>query len=431
PESRPRRRFVECDVDGDGEVLQMRVPSETGAWRLSDEDDRLLVPRKPWDREGPFYDLYAEGRFSDEAADDPRRPVDGDPHGLDFNRNFPYRWQPEQRQSGAGDYPTSEPEVRAVVDFLTDHRNVFGAISLHTLSGVLLRPFSDRPDAELPDFDRAVYEELGERCEERTGYESASAYHEFRAEGEEPIRGAFDDWAYNDLGIQAFTFELWSPWREAGLDFTGEYPRFFRHRSEEENLALLTWNDDELDGEAFVDWRSFDHPQLGRVEIGGWRRLYSLRNAPPSLLGERADRASAFVIDHARSGPDPRLSLEAERLEGELWRVRARLENHGYLPTDATRRARNQSADPPLHLELESPDGLELVEGEAHRRTHHLDGYANVNRPDRSAFTWRGETREHVDRHTWLLRGEGAVRVVWRGEGIGELEASVDLTPES
>ena len=41
--------------------------------------------------------------FEDDAAEDVRLPMAGsDPHGLDFNRNYPYRWLPENDQMGAG-----------------------------------------------------------------------------------------------------------------------------------------------------------------------------------------------------------------------------------------------------------------------------------------------------------------------------------------
>ncbi len=40
---------------------------------------------------------------------------------------------------GAGPYPTSEPEVRALVDFITRHGNIIGGTAFHTWAGVLLR----------------------------------------------------------------------------------------------------------------------------------------------------------------------------------------------------------------------------------------------------------------------------------------------------
>ena len=47
--------------------------------------------------------------------------VNTDREGLDLNRNFPSYWRQEFEQVGAGPYPTSEPEVRAMVDFIVTH----------------------------------------------------------------------------------------------------------------------------------------------------------------------------------------------------------------------------------------------------------------------------------------------------------------------
>ena len=65
------------------------------------------------------------------------------PEGLDLNRNFPAFWRQEFEQVGAGPYPTtSEPEVRAMVDFVIAHPNIGAGISYHTHSGVILRPWA-------------------------------------------------------------------------------------------------------------------------------------------------------------------------------------------------------------------------------------------------------------------------------------------------
>ena len=40
-------------------------------------------------------------------------------------------------------------------------------------------------------------------------------------------------------------------------------------------LKLLKWNDEALNGEGFKPWKEFDHPQLGKVEIGGWKTKFT------------------------------------------------------------------------------------------------------------------------------------------------------------
>lgn len=428
PDPEPSPGLIEEDVDGDGYVLQMRIESPDGAWRLSDKDPRLMLPRMPWDDEGPFYDLYAEGTFEDEAFDDPRRPMmHGDPHGLDFNRNYPYEWQPEDDQRGAGPYPLSEPETRAVVDFMLEHPNICGVLSYHTYTGVLLRPYSDRADKEMPDFDLHTFEAFGDRCEELTGYPCKSTFHDFRYSEKTTTGGVFDDWAYHNYGVHAYTMELWDPQNKAGLDEKEQLLDHWRKPTEQDLLKYLEWNDEELGGEGFEAWREFDHPQLGRVEIGGWKFMFTLRNPPPKYLETICHDSCLFSLDHARSGPLPRLELSAAQIGDDLWRVTATMVNDGYLPTYVTMRAKKANLVHQLHLDLELDDGLELVEGKARDRVEHLSGMANETMPPWPAHTHHGRTRDYLATRHWILEGSGAIRVTWRGDRIGTKVETLEL----
>lgn len=426
PDPEPTPGLIEEDVDGDGFVLQMRVEANDGAWRRSEHDARLMVPRLPWDTEGPFYHLYAEGTFEEEVVDDPRRPMlHRDPHGLDFNRNYPYSWKPEADQMGAGPYPLSEPETRAVVDFMLAHRNICGALTYHTYSGVLLRPYTDRPDTDMPDFDLHTFEAIGKRCEELTGYPCLSGYHEFRYDPKKSSTGVFDDWAYDQYGVHTYTMELWAPQEAAGVEEKKRILDHWMKPTEEDLLKYLVWNDEELDGEGFEPWRSFDHPQLGRVEIGGWKFMYTLRNPPPKYLADICHKSCLFTLDHARCGPIPELDLVTTELEGDLQRLTVTMRNDGYLPTYVTMRGRKLVND--LHLELTLSEGLELVDGKARDRVKHLAGMANHSAAPWPAHTHHGQTHNNVAERHWMIRGSGVAEVVWRGDRIGKVHASIEV----
>lgn len=50
------------DFDGNGQILLMRIRDDKrGAWKVDQEDARLMVERSPLDMEGPFYHIYTEG----------------------------------------------------------------------------------------------------------------------------------------------------------------------------------------------------------------------------------------------------------------------------------------------------------------------------------------------------------------------------------
>ena len=104
------------DIDEDGRVLTMRVPDPNGTWKAHPEEPRLMVRRDPIESGGTYFRLLPEGRLTN--YDGTTINILPSKQGLDLNRNFPMEWKQEVEQKGAGPYPTSEPEVRAVVDFV-------------------------------------------------------------------------------------------------------------------------------------------------------------------------------------------------------------------------------------------------------------------------------------------------------------------------
>ncbi|MBR5071171.1 MAG: hypothetical protein IKX27_04655, partial [Oscillospiraceae bacterium] len=110
------------DVDGDGVIRMMRVPDKYGAWKKDPEKKDMMVRREPDDVAGDFYSIYTEGVM--EEFDGINVTVNKEKWGRDFNRNYPFGWFPEYRQPGAGEYPLSNPENKAIVQFILSHPNI-------------------------------------------------------------------------------------------------------------------------------------------------------------------------------------------------------------------------------------------------------------------------------------------------------------------
>ena len=291
------------DIDGDGRILQMRIEDPAGPWKVSERDPRLMVRRGIDEEGGIYYRLFPEGRVEDfdgwiiKTAP----PLEG----LDFNRNFPGSWRPEGDQRGAGDFPGSEPEIRAVLEFMAEHRNIFGAITYHTFSRAILRPFGTRDDKEMEADDLRVYEEIGERGTALTGYPCVSVYHHFKYHPKEVITGVFDDWIYDHKGIFSFTVELWDLPTAAGVTWKNEQKKFiewFRKHPVEDDHTILEFVQRHAP-DALVEWYRFEHPQLGRVELGGWNAMTSWRNPPPQLLEAEIAPQADFAISFASLAP--------------------------------------------------------------------------------------------------------------------------------
>lgn len=322
------------DIDGDGRLLQMRVPDPNGAWVKDEIEPRLLRRRKPGERADECYRVLPEGVIHgyDGLTLKPRRI----PQGLDFNRNFPSAWRIESDQHGAGPYPTSEPEIRAAVQAIVDRPNICGAMAFHTFSGVLLRPPSRMPDDDVPPEDIWTFKALGEKGHELTGYPAISNFHEFKYHPKEVITGVFDDWMYEHRGVHAWTVEIWSPQRKAGItDY--KYIDWFREHPPEDDRKIIQWSDENIGGRGYVDWKEFDHPQLGKVEIGGWDFAEIYRNPPVEFLEDEVRPLAEWALWHAATGP--RLEVRDVLVEplGDATIIRFAAQNTGWLPTNVTK----------------------------------------------------------------------------------------------
>jgi murein tripeptide amidase MpaA len=416
--------LVEEDVDDDGRLLWMRVPDPNGPWKVREDEPRLLTRRDPAESGGSYYRLLPEGRIADydgvEIKLQPKR------ERLDLNRNFPANWRPESEQKGSGPYPGSEPEVRNLLAFIADHPNVTGAVTFHTLSGVLLRPFDHQPDEKFPAEDLWTYQAIGQKGTDLTGYPAVSVYHEFRYHPNEVISGVFDGWLYEQLGVFAWTVELWSPQRQAGIE-EYKFIDWYRQHPPDDDLKLLRWSDQKLGGRGYVDWYRFEHPQLGPIELGGWNQLYAFRNPPPEYLEKEISPFPDWLIWQALISP--RLELfeaSATRLGPEAWRVRLAVQNSGWLPTYVTKKATERSAARGIVAEIELPDGVALSGGRPREELGQLEGRAyKPAAPVRHG----GDPTDDRCKVEWVVRGPagGRVRLTARHERAGVVRAEVVL----
>ncbi|NDE45027.1 MAG: hypothetical protein EB006_03155 [Betaproteobacteria bacterium] len=196
-EDYPLDGMVIEDIDGDGRILSMRIADPNGGWKPHPEDPRVMIPREPGEIGGSYYRILPEGRVLQHNGVEFK--LNPDREGLDLNRNFPSDWRQEYKQPGAGPYPTSEPEVRAMVDFVCCHPNIGAAVSFHTHSGVILRPMGTEPDDKMIPEDLWMYKRLSAAASRHTGYPAISIWHDFKYHPQQVISGT-QDWIYEHLG---------------------------------------------------------------------------------------------------------------------------------------------------------------------------------------------------------------------------------------
>lgn len=412
------------DVDGDGRILSMRVPDPNGGYKAHPEDARLMIARDPVEMGGQYWRILPEGRLP--GFDGVEIRLNRDKQGLDLNRNFPSGWRQEFQQLGAGPYPTSEPEVRAVVDFIVKHRNICGGVSFHTHSGVILRPFSSEADDNMPAEDLWLYKLFGKKSTELTGYRNISIFHDFKYHPKQVITGGFD-WIYEHLGQFFWTVEIWAPVKEAGVE-DYHFIDWYREHPPEDDLKLLRWSDRELQGQGHIAWYPFEHPELGPVELGGWNKLAVFRNPPAKYLEREVKRFPGWLAWQALTTPKLEVfKADANRLGPDTWKVRLAVQNSGYLPTYVTKRALERKITRGVVYEILVPSGGELLAGKPRVEGDQLEGRAS--KVSLQAFLPNIDLTGDRGQCEWTVRAApgAVVELIARHDRAGRVTARLTL----
>lgn len=420
------------DMDGDGRILNMRVEDPNGPWKISAEEPRLMTRRDPGEAGGTYYRMMPEGIFHNFDGLTMRgRKIK---EGLDMNRNFPGAWRLEYEQHGAGPFPTSEPEIDAAVRAIVARPNICGAVTFHTYAGLHLRPPSTKPDDDLPAEDVWAFKKIGEKGTEMTGYPAVAVYHDFRYHPKEVITGVFDDWMYEHRGVYAWTTEIWSPQRQAGItDY--KYIDWYREHPFSDDLKLLKWNDEKLGGKGYVDWFAFDHPQLGKVELGGWDALYAFRNPPPDYLEAEVKPLGQWAIWQAACSPKLELrEVRTEPVGTTHTRITLSVQNTGWLPTNVSKIAVDRKLCRGVVGEIlregksfEGPGEHEpqwLWSGLLRQEAGQLRGWSHVTA---GGFGWGMDATDDIAVFRWVVENGANYDLVAKHERAGVVRTSIHV----
>ena len=303
------------DLNGDGFITQMRKRNPNGQYIADPAYPNRLIPTPPGEK-GEFDLLGMEGIDTD---GDGRINEDSE-GGYDPNRDWGFNWQPNFIQGGALKYPFSLPESRAVRDFIIKRPNIAGAQSFHNTGGMLLSPPGAEGDLnKISRSDRAVFDAIGKKGEEIIpNYDYYILYRDLYT-----VYGGLLDWTMFGRGIFTFSNELWA----SALMYRGKYAGDPASMSYEFDKSLLFHD-------SFVEWKEFDHPQFGKIEIGGFKKNAASRIHPGFLFEGDAHRNAAFVILHAYSTPHLTISNVSEKnIDGGFREITVDITNHRTIPT--------------------------------------------------------------------------------------------------
>lgn len=355
---------IPSDINGDGMVLSMRWEDPLGTMKEYPGVPGLMVPREPGDTEGTFYSTCSEGYIENYDGG----PLQFGMRHRDLNRSLPFHWSPT---SNAADYPCRDIESRAVAEFMVTHPNIFAGIDYHCGSCGILRPLMT-PDSDLSDEDRHTIVDIGRLGSEITGL-PLIAEGEYKAPDEpaSPPHGCSNEWAYHVLGISHYVIELGNGFNGIGLK-TEEILKNWRNIDKGPWLKEIIERHRSLSSEILVPWQEFDHPQLGKVEIGGFKDGQAYHMYPPDMEN-LIPKTTSFLLKHAQMGPQLVLgNVEKKDLSNGIYRIRAVVMNLGRLGTTVMTGSKGYNAQKNATVSLEGSRNAAVLSRPARYTFHQI-----------------------------------------------------------
>ncbi|MDO5980780.1 M14 family metallopeptidase [Flavivirga spongiicola] len=377
------------DLDADGSITSMRRKNDNGNMIIDPLDPRKMVRINPDDVVTvQRYELLGGEGLDNDGDGSVNEDVPG---YYDPNRDWAWKWQPAHIQGGAYKYPFSAPENRAVADFVLKHPNIAGAQSYHNSGGMLLRgPGAEEDKSTYDRADTRIYDAIGKKgAEMLPGYRYMTVYKDLYS-----VFGGELDWFYGARGVYTFTNEIFTNYA------------YYKDKSIKD--VDYKANKDLLLGDGFTNWKPYDHPTFGDIEIGGFQKNVG-RATPGFLLEEEAHRNMVFTFYHAHHMPHLSIDKITEKsLGGGLKEVTAIIKNDRMMPTHASQDLKNK---------IERPDYISISGGKV------LAGMV-VNNDDFKVNTEQ-KIKPSIIKIT-NIPGNSVIKVRWIVKGGNNYKVTVD-----
>lgn len=442
------------DLDGNGIITRMRVKAHDGTWLPVEGEPRLMRKADAAKGERGIYKLYTEG-IDDDGDGQYNEDVPG---GTNINNNFPHLFKKFGRRSGL--YPGSEPESEAMLRFAFSHPEIAMVIAFgqtnyllsppkggrkgsidtgsiripremgaslgidvsrtYTLAEVIelvqpmLPPGMTADESMIASFlglgevvnpmpdDMIFYNEISSDYKEYLKKKGITAE---RLDPAQPEEGSFELWAYYHLGVPVFTIDFWGlpkPKEEKkenqGDEKKNDTVKADQQKGDPKEVAQLAFSDKWLDGRGFTPWKSYKHPTLGEVEIGGFTP-FSDNTPPESMIDSLLDLQLPYIPELVKRLP--RLAIaEVKTTEkgGGVYQLEAWVTNEGYLSFPIAMGKRNKVPAPAI-LTLEG-DGIEILSGKKRTPIGEVGGMKSVKyvwlvrSPKKETLTLRLESKQ-------------------------------------
>jgi hypothetical protein len=392
------------DLNKDGFITLIRIKDPAGSFIESDEDKRVMTTADISKGQTGNYLVYSEGTDNDK---DGRFNEDG-AGGVNFNRNFTFNY--EEFGPNAGLYPVSEPETRAVADFLYDRFNIYMVIAFGPQDN-LGQPMkaSERPGTvqdqvqNQPPEQGMMRRERGRvtsilKTDELVNKLVSDKYHEITGLKGAPSaiseQGNFMEWAYFHYGRYSFSTPGWWLTVDKGKSAEAAFLKFA------DKMKLI---------DVFVPWTSIVHPDFpGKtVEVGGIKPFVAI-NPPADTMGDLISAHFKFITSISAMHPELEfLDVKIEDSGENIFRLSLKVHNKGLFAT-------NTEAGEPniwtriMRLSVEPSAGQTILSGLKVQRVQRLQG-------DESA------------EFSWLISGKGRFGITAGSASVGQVTTAVEL----
>lgn len=417
------------DIDGDGVIRMMRVKSDYGAWKVSKLDDRLMTRRLADDIEGDFYNVFDEGEIIDfDGINIVNAPIR---NGNDFNRNYPFCWETEHKQRGAGDYPLANAETKANAEFLMTHPNVCFVLDMHTAGGQNLYTPGYKTRKESIKEDVFLNKTLALMAEKENTYPAINIYDEYLPQGfEGGIYGSFCDFCHFMVGVPTIAIECWDLNVRAGIEMLYPPKAEISEQEQEENAhKVLKWADENVAKEdGFMPWTSFEHSQLGTVEIGGYNNKYIRQNPPKKLLHQEAEKHSRFMHRAVKTLPRVNFDdIKVTAVQADVYKIEVIVGNKGFMPSYALKESLKNKGFKELSLQITGD--IEIINGKQEEKIGHLGGLMNMQTENTPVGAYTSQSMELRKKVQWIVKAEkgSEITVKCSGARIGKIQTTITI----
>lgn len=374
------------DLNNDGYITHIRVRDPSGIFTKNKEDQRIMTEAELTKGESGGYSLYSEGFDNDK---DGRYNEDGE-GGVNLNRNLTYNY--EEFGTNAGLYPVSEPETKAVLDFLYERFNIYATFAFGPQDNLgqpmksAERPAQGRKITSITKSDEIINKLVSDRYHEITGGKGA------------PVTsnppGNFMEWSYFHYGRYSFSTPAW--WFPVEKDMNAE-------------VAFLKFAEKNRISDVFIPWREIKHPDFPgkETEVGGIKP-FAMMNPPEDTLGDLISANYKFIATIAALHPELEfLDVETEDLGENVFRISLKIHNKGIFATCAETGNRNIWTKV-MRLTIEPGKGQTILSGLKVQNIQRLEG-------------------DQSEEFSWLISGKGNVTINAGAINTGTITTTLDL----